>query len=141
MRTCDPLFVPELLQTPEYAHELLAASHVPEPDRDKAWELRPRLEDLLVGSSDLLVSAVMDETAPYRPVGGSEVLRGQLRRLLLLVDTGRVVVQLLPAASASGALLRLPVTVLSFADGGPVALPAEPVAARSGDALHRRRTP
>lgn len=68
------------------------------------------------------------------------MLARQLTALLALAETGRLVIQLLPATSATALLLRVPVTLITFAEGADVAhlAPASPTETveRYGDAEH-----
>lgn len=138
LHVSDPMFVPELAQTDDYARALLHAVHTPPGEVDALVEARPRLTDLLAEPAETRAWLALDQTALYRPVGSPGTLRQQLKQLLVLVDTGRVIVQILPTASAAGALLRVPVTLLTFPDGTHLAhLPGTPGARtpeRYGDA-------
>ncbi|MFI5492958.1 helix-turn-helix domain-containing protein [Actinoplanes sp. NPDC051859] len=75
--------VPGLLQTPEYARALFSSDLEPrtEESTDRLVEARvARQERLRDGEVNLW--AILDESLLHRAIGGTEVMRGQLSRLL-----------------------------------------------------------
>jgi hypothetical protein len=73
-------------------------------------------QQVLERSSDpLQLHCVLDEAVLLRSVGGPEVMRGQLRRLLEL-DSPNVTVQVLPLAFGQHPALGGPFVVLEFED-------------------------
>lgn len=58
--------------------------------------------------------AITEETVLRRPVGGTAVMARQLERLLALVDTGKVLLQVLPLAVGAHAGAAGPFTVMKF---------------------------
>jgi transcriptional regulator with XRE-family HTH domain len=121
LRISDPLLVPAFAQTDDYARAVLQAHHVPADAIDPLLDARPRLTTLLAASPDLRVWAIVDETTLYRPIGSPGILRRQLEDLLMLIDSGRVIVQVLRTAGAAAALLRVPQVLMGFADGADLA--------------------
>lgn len=117
LRASDPLLVPALAQTTDYARAVLQAHHLPVAAVDALLAARPTLTGLLDATPALRVWLILDETTLYRAVGGAPTLRAQLRHLLALIDTGQVVPQVLRTGGAATALLRLPQLLLGFADG------------------------
>ena len=121
LQLADPLLVPSLMQTEDYARAALQANCLPEDIADELLASRLRLVDLLEHTPSLGTWAVIDETSLYRPVGSRETLRLQLKELITLVDTGRVIIQVLKTTSPMTPLLRQPHMILGFADGTSLA--------------------
>jgi transcriptional regulator with XRE-family HTH domain len=96
IRSYDPHFVPGLLQTEEYARAVLTSGAVgqtrPE-DIEKHVELRMRRQALLTRPDAPRFWAVVDETALRRPVGGPQVMRAQIDRLLEALELPTVTLQ------------------------------------------------
>lgn len=121
----DALVVPGLFQTPEYAADLIRAGH---PSLSNA-EVQRRV-DLRVERQKVLdrepeppqVWSVLDEAALRRPVGGSEVMRAQLRHLVHMAEQPNVDFQVLSMARGAHAGLDGTFTVLDF----PLELPGDP---------------
>ncbi|QNP73326.1 helix-turn-helix domain-containing protein [Streptomyces roseirectus] len=102
IRQYEPHFVPGLLQTEDYARGVLTSGAIgrtrPE-DIDRLVALRMRRQDLLTRPDAPRVWAVMDETALRRAVGGPEVMRAQIDRLLDATKLPNVVLQIAPFAN------------------------------------------
>lgn len=113
----DPLLVPSLAQTDDYARAVMAAHCLPDDTIDEHLAARARLSDLLDASPDLHAWIVIDETVLYRTVGSRDTLRRQLGALTALTDTRRVIVQVLKTTSPMVPLLRVPRTILGLRDG------------------------
>ena len=93
-------FVPGLLQTDDYIRAVHRASlpDVPSEDIEQRVAVRLTRQKLLTGESAPDVSMVMNEAVIRRVVGGSEVMYGQLQRLLDVADLQNVTLQILPFA-------------------------------------------
>jgi hypothetical protein len=82
IRTYDLHFVPSLLQTPDYTRALLELGHGTMrdqlPRRVSLWQGRQRV---LRGTRPAVLWAAVDEAALRRPLGGPDVMRGQLEAL------------------------------------------------------------
>jgi hypothetical protein len=117
LRTYETHFIPGLLQTPDYARAVLASTMPPlGPDLERAVMLRMKRQQVLSRPHPPRVWAVIDEAALRRPVGGPEVHRRQLERLLEIAGR-RIALQVLPirnTAHAGGG----PFTLLRFDDPG-----------------------
>lgn len=111
--------VPDLFQTGDYARALLQAACWAE-DVEQRVAARVERQRILEHPSPLLVWAVLDEAVLRRPVGGREVMREQLKRLVGLADSRRVVVQVLPFSAGAHACMNGSTTILSFTDGDDV---------------------
>lgn len=122
MLTFDPQVVPGLLRTEEYARALLRAGR----PRDTGEQIEQYVAATLHRQAVLererppLLWAVLDEALLHRPVGGWEVMRRQLLRLL---ETGRsrhVVLQVIPFEVGAHAEMAGARTILRFPDRGDV---------------------
>jgi transcriptional regulator with XRE-family HTH domain len=98
IRTFDLQFVNGLLQTEAYARAVTsiglrgaAASEI-----DRRVGIRMRRQELLTAAQPPRVWSVLDEAALRRPVGGTEVMRGQLRRLAEVARLPNVTLQVVP---------------------------------------------
>lgn len=115
IRGYEPLFIPGLLQTPAYATAVIRSGHgALEPDIGRRVELRMRRQRILHGPRPAHLWAVIDEGALRRPVGGRDIMAGQLRHLLDLCDMSHLTVQVQSfgragcAAEGAFTLLRPP---------------------------------
>ncbi|MFB9461460.1 helix-turn-helix domain-containing protein [Streptomyces cinereospinus] len=102
IRSYEPHFVPGLLQTEDYARGVLTSGAVgqtrPE-DIERHVALRMQRQDLLTRQDAPRMWAVMDETALHRPVGGPEVMRAQIDKLLDVARLPHVTLQVVPFAT------------------------------------------
>jgi len=105
-----------LLQTPEYALAVNRATLATPERADKLVELRIARQQRLTGENPLTAWFVIDEAALRRPIGGREVMRAQLSRLVELTDLPTVTVQTLPFAKGAHASLTGSFAVLRFPD-------------------------
>ena len=97
IRSYEPHFVPGLLQTEDYARAVLESGAVgqtrPE-DIERYVALRMQRQKLLTRDEAPRLWIVMDETALRRPVGGADVMRGQIDRLLKATKLSHVTIQI-----------------------------------------------
>lgn len=110
-------FIPELLQTAEYAEALLAGDHgdAPSLERRLRLELRMRRQEIIRQDHSPHVWMVVDEAALHRRVGSRATMFRQLEHLLDLCELPRITIQILrlasgahPATGGSITLLQLP---------------------------------
>ncbi|MFE9642133.1 helix-turn-helix domain-containing protein [Nocardiopsis alba] len=101
IRTYEPLVVPGLVQTKQYATALVRASN-PLASPEKVSEtvsgrlMRQELWDSLEPPQML---SVINESVLLTPTGGAEVMVGQLKRLIELVESHRLGVQIIPMST------------------------------------------
>lgn len=114
IRTYEVQFVPGLLQTREYARAVVELAHdeEPEPVIRRRVDLRMRRQQMLFGPRSPHVWAVVDEAALRRPVGGTAVMRAQLRHLAAMSEQPHVTVQIMPFSAGGHAAAGGPVTLL-----------------------------
>lgn len=117
VQTYELLFVPGLLQTPEYARAVLSGGHpeIDDPDVDRRLSVRMQRQRLLHRRDAPTYWTVVDESVFHRPVGGNAVLSAQLDHLLELAALPTIVVQVLPN-SVSGYAAEHAFTMLRFAE-------------------------
>ena len=115
IRTFDLQFVHGLFQTERYARAVTVLGHraAPAAEVDRRVSLRMARQQLLTAAQPPRVWSVMDEAALRRPVGGRDVMRAQLARLIEVADLPQVTLQVVPfrrgghaAAGGSFSVLR-----------------------------------
>ncbi|WP_092597106.1 helix-turn-helix domain-containing protein [Actinopolyspora xinjiangensis] len=94
----EPLALPGLVQTPEYAQALLADNlRVSAVDAERVVKLRmERQQRLFDVRSPLSFRTVIEESVLDRLVGGTEVMASQLRHLLELARQDNVTMHVMP---------------------------------------------
>ena len=116
VRTYQGLMIPGLLQCEAYTRalirEVLPSASPAEVDR--RVNLRNARQALLHEEDPLCLQVVIDEAALRRLVGGPEVVREQIRRLLEAGDLANVTLQVVPFASGGHAAMDGPFVILSF---------------------------
>ena len=133
--------VPGLFQTEAYARAIIMGTGPgvePEPLEQRV-EARMTRQAVLTKESPLQARAVLDESVIRRMVGGPDVMRKQIARLLELTELPNVIMQVIPfeAGAHPGTLLG-PFSILEFehpADPGVVCVEAnsDPYPDREGD--------
>ena len=124
LRDFQPLVMPGLLQTEDYARAVLrAAPHAgsgAEVDRQVA--LRMERQKILSQPSPPDVCLVLSESVLRVQVGGPAVMRAQLRRLTDAAERPNITLQVLPSTTAAHAQPISPFTMLEFADAADPAV-------------------
>lgn len=116
---CDwsPQLVPGLLQTPEYAREIIKAGLPDVEDVERRLRARVQRQMLLTRENDAPhFHAILDESVLHRPVGGAAVMRDQLYKLAADVTRPNVTTQILPWSAGTHAGLEGPLIMLRFAE-------------------------
>ena len=118
MRTFEIQFVHGLFQTEDYARAVTMLGHraAPETEIDRRVALRMARQDLLNSAQPPRVWSVMDEAALRRPVGGRDVMRAQLNRLLEVAGLNQVTLQVVPFRRGGHAAAGGSFTVLRFGE-------------------------
>lgn len=113
--TYEPLVVPALLQTMEYALAVETAVHFPDsPERARSRaELRMHRQQVLVREPQpLLLRCVIDESILHRSIGGRRVMAEQLRHLASAAGRPNIELHIAPMDGAVyGAAFSMLVTV------------------------------
>ncbi|MFJ1456967.1 helix-turn-helix transcriptional regulator [Nocardia wallacei] len=115
-------FIPGLLQTEQYAWAVLDTAMPKVETAVIEQRLRARFEraKLLAKEEPLELWVVLDEAAIRRVVGGREVMRGQLLRLVEEAEKRNVILQVLPFDAGAHPAMVGSFVVLDFHD------PADP---------------
>ncbi|MEV6587605.1 helix-turn-helix domain-containing protein [Streptomyces acidicola] len=115
--------IPGLLQTQDYARAVVERSRKWQTNRDISnfVELRLARQEALSRENPLQLWCVLDESAFQREVGGKQVMKAQLERLLEVTAEHRnVVIQVLAFAHGAHAGIDGPFHLLHFPAGPPV---------------------
>jgi transcriptional regulator with XRE-family HTH domain len=109
--------IPVLLQTEDYAREVIAAGRMrhslPAPDRSLELLME---RQRLAKNSPPDVWVVLDEAALRRQVGGREVMRQQIEHLVELSATPGMVLQVIPFSGGAHVAMDLPFVIMGFPD-------------------------
>lgn len=111
----EPQLVPGILQTEDYARALVEAEHHSDTEQEKARRVELRMQRQQREEPPAMW-LVLDEAALCRPVGGRDVMRAQLKRVLEASHQPGNTVQVLPFEVGEHASMGTPMTILSFAD-------------------------
>jgi transcriptional regulator with XRE-family HTH domain len=116
IRTYCAELVDGLLQTEDYARTIAAASTPAGTARglDGLIALRRGRQARLVGDDPPRLHVVMHQVALTTGVGGAEVMRGQVTRLLELAALPHVTLQVLPFGAGAHPSMTSPFSLLSF---------------------------
>jgi transcriptional regulator with XRE-family HTH domain len=115
-RVWEPIILPGLLQTEGYMRALMRTGRKSDPTEslDRRIELRLRRQQRLTSDRPLNMWAVIDESAVRRLVGGHEVMREQLQRLLDNGQLPNVNIQILPFDAGEHQFLGGSAAILEF---------------------------
>ena len=118
IRSYEGQFVPGLLQTDDYMRAVVRGAHLEESGDEVGRRVRLRMarQILLTRQDPPRLWAVVDEAALRRPVGGREVMRGQLERLIEATKLPNVTLQILPFDSGAHPAMVGSFSVLRFPD-------------------------
>lgn len=116
IRTYECQFLPGLLQTADYARQVIRLAHTAERDVEERVELRMRRQDLLDRSDAPLLWVVIDEAVLARPLADRAAHRAQLDHVLRQTERPHVRLQVASFASGGHAAAGGPFSILRFAD-------------------------
>lgn len=112
--------MPGLLQTPEYATALVASEvkrgAITDDQARERTALIAERQAALIRRTPPLVFVVLDESCIRRPIGGPDVMDGQLARLVEFAALPNTVLQVATFAMGDRRPFNLPITVLTLAD-------------------------
>ena len=117
IRNFEPIVVPGLLQTADYARETFRNGPIElDPDEvERLLEVRLARQEILVREERPRLWAVIDEAVIHRVVGSVSVMRGQLRHLVESAQQGRTTIQVVPHRGAHAGAIGAFV-ILDFAE-------------------------
>ncbi len=118
IRTYQGQLVPGLSQTEDYLRAVIAGARLSDPpeDAERRIALRMSRQTLLTRPDAPQLWAVVDEAALRRPVGGGQVLRAQLERLIEATELPNVRLQVLPFGAGAHPAMVSAFSILRFAD-------------------------
>lgn len=116
IRTYEGEVIPGLLQTREYAERIITAvsPHIRVADIDRYLELRMRRQERV--TEGMRLTAIVGESAIRQQVGGSDVLREQLRHIAYMVAEYDVTVQVVPFTADAHAALGESFVIIQWPD-------------------------
>jgi len=118
VETFEPVIIPGLLQTEEYAQAIhLAGPHIVSPNDVDRWvTARMHRQQRLFEPEPLRLRAVISEAALRLQVGDRELMATQLEQLSKAAQADNITIQVLPSSQASHAGIASNLTLLHFAD-------------------------
>jgi transcriptional regulator with XRE-family HTH domain len=117
IRCFEPLLVPGLLQTEEYARTVISLLFSHDPQKvDPLVDLRVQRQELLVREPAPSLHFIMDEAVIRRVAGGRDVMRRQLRHLQNLTEYPNVTIRIVPFEKGLYRRQRLPYWLFEFLD-------------------------
>ncbi len=118
LRTWQPLLVPGLLQTPDYARALFLAWHVADSDDqvDQLVDARIERQAIFRRADPPSLWAVLDEGVLRRRIGSAPTMRGQLLHLLDVSGRSTITVQVVPGEAGAHVGLLGAFSVAAFAN-------------------------
>jgi transcriptional regulator with XRE-family HTH domain len=125
IRAYHAQLVPGLLQTEGYMRAILRAGLMTASQRDEIdrfVEVRKARQALLGQEPPVALWAVLDEAVLRRRVGGADVMRDQIERLIEVSDLPNVNVQVLPDDAGEHPGLEGSFMILSFTESDPDAV-------------------
>ncbi|NJQ00320.1 helix-turn-helix domain-containing protein [Streptomyces sp. PLAI1-29] len=107
-----------LLQTEDYARAVLTMYRPPVDEEliDQRVGARMERQEIFSRKPAPLLSFVLEEVLLYRPIGGPDVLRGQLEKLLRIGRLRNVEIQIMPTDREDHAGLDGPFTLMETTD-------------------------
>ena len=124
LRDFQPMVIPGLLQTEDYARAVLrAAPHAgSSPEIDRQVALRMERQKILSQDCPPDLWVVLSESVLRIQVGGLAVMRAQLHWLAEVAGQPNLTLQVLPFAAAAHVHPISPFTILEFPDAGDPAV-------------------
>ena len=113
IRNFEPILIPGLLQTEEYARAVLTEVE-PMQRVDPLVDLRVERQELLVRPKPPSLHFIIDEAAIRRAVGGPEVMRRQLQHVKDLTSEPHVHIRVVPFEVGMYPKMRVPYVLIEF---------------------------
>jgi transcriptional regulator with XRE-family HTH domain len=114
----EPLVIPGLLQTPEYARSLIKATghHLTDDQVDALVASRMSRQGLLSRSTPLRLSALIEQSVLERPFHDQGAQRRQIRHLIDAAERPNVTVRVIPTDAELHSGLSGPFVILEYDD-------------------------
>jgi transcriptional regulator with XRE-family HTH domain len=113
----DPLVVPGLLQTQDYATALIGNERLAPGVAEFRAKARMDRQDLLRSRP---FEFYIHEQALRVPVGGNRVMNDQMLKLVLITDQQRITIRVVPTALGARGVLGAPFVFFRFKGSGPL---------------------
>ena len=113
MHVFDTTVINGIFQTREYAYEVMKAGRNHE-ETEALVASRLERQAVLDRPKPLRIVAVLDELVLWRVLGGREVMRGQIERLIERAQQPNVTLQIVPVSRGSYAGLTGAFTTMTF---------------------------
>jgi transcriptional regulator with XRE-family HTH domain len=119
----EPLLVPGLAQTPEYARVVISAIQVDEEDVDVEPRVSRRIarQAIITRKKAPRLTLIMTELGLRQPIGVAKVMARQLRHLIGLADLDNVTVSVIPQSIPAHPGLMGQFVMLEFAKDPTIA--------------------
>ncbi|MBB5072073.1 transcriptional regulator with XRE-family HTH domain [Saccharopolyspora gloriosae] len=114
------VLIPGLLQIPDYARALFAATDVAVEQLDRLIAVRLSRQRILNRADPVRYLVLLDEAALCRAVGGPAVMAAQLRAVLHACEASNVTVQVVPFSAGAHTGMDGPFLLLEFLRSRPV---------------------
>jgi transcriptional regulator with XRE-family HTH domain len=116
IRNFEPVVVPGLLQTDEYARQMSRGGprELDREDIERRVQVRMERQRILTREDRPRLWAVIDEAAIRRVVGGPEVMAEQLQHLIECAEQGKTTLQVVPFSAGAHAGTTGPFIILDF---------------------------
>jgi transcriptional regulator with XRE-family HTH domain len=116
-RNFEPIFVPGLLQTEEYARTVISLLEARNPHKiDSLVDLRMQRQEIIVRKPAPDLHFILDEAVIRRTAGGRDVMRRQLRHLQELAEYPNITLRIIPFEQGMYSLQRVPYWLFEFPD-------------------------
>ena len=118
IRAYEVQFVPGLLQTEDYARAVIRLGHseAGADEIERRVQVRMTRRRCLTAAEPPKLWAVVDEAVLRRPMGGSAVMREQIRHLIDMTRLGNVTLQVIPFHAGGHAAAGGPFSILRFGE-------------------------
>jgi len=114
----EPLLIPGLVQSPDYARAVITATLVSEDDADIEARVARRLarQVILTRKNPPQLNLIITEAALRLPLGGAKTMARQVRHLMELAERSNVSLHVLPASIVGHPALDGSFVLLDFGD-------------------------
>src|SRR5689334_17815272 len=118
IRNFEPVVVPGLLQTADYAREIFrnGPRELELEDVERRVEVRMARQEILSREDRPRLWAIIDEAVIHRVVGGVSVMRAQLRHLAEVAQQGKTTIQIVPYRAGAHAGTIGSFVILDYAE-------------------------
>lgn len=116
IRNYEPLVVPGLLQTEEYARAILTVAQSDTERIDKLIDLRSQRQDVLTREPLPDLHFILDESVLHRHVGGTDVAIRQLRHLREMAERPNITIRVVPFNAGYYPRMTVPYVIFEFPD-------------------------